>query len=250
MEQRNDGLTTDQVKINDRFFDLYGSIEKELKRRLKLKSNDRTMMSQLVTQYVTLNPRWQNIADELRTHGELRNLLQHSRDSHTGYAAAVSPRSTERLESILESLRHPTAIGSLHRKIVTTVDYSQSIREMIRTAYENDFSQFPVLKDGQFRAFITEKTVVRWMGTLVNMGNEAIDIANTTVSDVLRSARNPQEVSIHKFCAEAEPAEDVMSWFQQNPELEAVLITTNGGQRSPMIGVVTEWDAARYVTAG
>jgi hypothetical protein len=41
---------------------------------------------------------------------------------------------------------------------------------------------------------------------------------------------------------------EVMSWFAREPSLEAVLLTKSGSNRSPIEGIVTQWDAARYTS--
>ena len=37
-----------------------------------------------------------------------------------------------------------------------------------------------------------------------------------------------------------------MGRFQREPGLEVVLLTEDGDQMKPIMGIVTQWDAARY----
>jgi hypothetical protein len=37
-----------------------------------------------------------------------------------------------------------------------------------------------------------------------------------------------------------------MGLFQRQPALEVVLLTESGGKNTPIEGIVTQWDAARY----
>ena len=42
------------------------------------------------------------------------------------------------------------------------------------------------------------------------------------------------------------PVEEVMGRFSAEPALEVILLTSGGGKDTPIEGIVTQWDAARY----
>lgn len=56
-------------------------------------------------------------------------------------------------------------------------------------------------------------------------------------------------IAVFRFARPTEPVEEVMSRFATEPALEAVLLTQTGNKRSPIEGIVTQWDAARYTRA-
>jgi hypothetical protein len=46
------------------------------------------------------------------------------------------------------------------------------------------------------------------------------------------------------------PENEVMGMFQKHPALEVVLLTPDGRQGTQIEGIVTQWDAARYLPGG
>ena len=44
------------------------------------------------------------------------------------------------------------------------------------------------------------------------------------------------------------PVEEVMGRFSVEPELEVILMTDSGTKDTPIKGIITQWDAARYAS--
>jgi hypothetical protein len=42
------------------------------------------------------------------------------------------------------------------------------------------------------------------------------------------------------------PLEEVMGRFSVEPALEVILLTDSGSKHTPIKGIITQWDAARY----
>ena len=42
------------------------------------------------------------------------------------------------------------------------------------------------------------------------------------------------------------PVEEVMGRFSVEPALEVILLTDSGNKDTPIKGIITQWDAARY----
>jgi predicted transcriptional regulator len=128
---------------------------------------------------------------------------------------------------------------------VVTVRSEDTLSSVLGLAYKHAFSQFPVVDDGRFNRVITENEITRWLGHQVSNGNSAIDLAGVTVRTVLRE-REPDAGVIFRFERLEAPEEEVMGFFQRQPALEVVLLTESGGKNTPIEGIVTQWDAARY----
>ncbi|HEY2343861.1 MAG TPA: hypothetical protein VGH90_12550, partial [Chthoniobacteraceae bacterium] len=141
----SDGLTQRQRDQIERFLHLFCDIESLLKGKLKRGRDDRSAVTQLISQYLEKNRLWVSSADKLRTLANIRNVLTHQRGSEVGYPLAVTPNSVAELERIVTSLRTPEPVGQLFRKQVTCVSEDDTLAMVVKLAFEHGFSQFPVL---------------------------------------------------------------------------------------------------------
>jgi predicted transcriptional regulator len=112
-------------------------------------------------------------------------------------------------------------------------------------AYERAFSQFPVVVAGKFRGVITENEVIRWLGQQVSRGHPVIDTAEVSVQTVLEQVE-PDRPAIFRFVRLDASEQEVMGMFQRQPALEVVMLTESGDGNTPLGGILTQWDAARY----
>jgi predicted transcriptional regulator len=240
-------LTPLQVQHVEAFLNLFSDVEAALKKRLDRKSNDRTGVAKMIDDYAEINPLWSISANELRNLADIRNLLTHQRSYAGGYPVAVSPRSVASLREILHQLREPVPVSKRYRRPVLTVSPDETLARILRLAVENDFSQFPVEKNHQFKGLITENEIVRWLGRRSSSGYHEFDFSKVTANDVLHdSSTNSLAFKIFSF-ARLDAAElEVMSRFTNQPTLEVVLLTSTGNNRTRCEGIITQWDAARH----
>jgi CBS domain-containing protein len=183
----------------------------------------------------------------LRNLADIRNLLTHQRDTTFGYPIAVAPCSLTALQEICENLRKPEPVAMGYRQDVKTVSRNESLATVLALAFENGFSQFPVVDDGQFGGLITENEIIRWLGRRAKEKSAEVNLAAITTRTVLKE-KDPflRGITIFRFEKLDAPVEEVMGRFSAEPALEAVLLTSNGGKNTPIEGIVTQWDAARY----
>jgi predicted transcriptional regulator len=233
------------MEPNDQFLNCFGDIERALRARLRLPTRDRTGLSELIKRYLKLNPYWHEQAADLDHYREIRNFLTHERNGQHGYPVQVAPKSVTRLLQISRDLQKPRPISEYFRRPVVTVRSSDTLAAVLRLAYDHAFSQFPVVDDSQFNRVITENEVTRWLGHQVSSGKTTIDLAGVTVRALLRE-REPDPRVLFRFERLDASEEEVMGLFQRQPALEVVLLTQSGGKNTPIEGIVTQWDAARY----
>lgn len=79
------GLTKIQKRQVEQFLHLFSDIEATLKKKLRLKPNDSTAVSELIKRYRKTNPFWSESAHELWLLSDIRNLLTHNRSTTHGY---------------------------------------------------------------------------------------------------------------------------------------------------------------------
>lgn len=241
------GLTGSQRKQVEEFLNLFAEIEEALKKRLGRRANDRTGVQALIEAFVALNPYWTDSANRLRHLADIRNVLTHQRGTIFGYPIAVAPSSIEALRSIKEHLLKPEPVSQRYRRNVKMVSAADSIAAILRLAFENGYSQFPVDSDGQFGGLITENEIIRWLGRQSKANSVLINLEVVTVRMVLRE-KDPslKGISIFHFEKLNAPLDEVMGRFSSEPALEVILLTETGSKQAPIKGIITQWDAARY----
>jgi predicted transcriptional regulator len=249
MPNINSGLTKSQSKTIELFLHLFADIEAALKKRLSLRADDRTPVSALIDKYQAKNPYWTDSANRLRILANIRNVLTHHRSTAHGYPIAVTPNSITLLKQTKEHLVNPEPVSTRYRKDVKTVSANDSLAAVLILAFENGFSQFPVVDDGRFGGLITENEITRWLGRRVRTNAPEVDLRTVAVETVLEE-RDPTSrgIAIFHFKSPDAPIEEVMGLFSAEPMLEVILLTQSGNKHTPIEGIITQWDAARYST--
>jgi predicted transcriptional regulator len=201
----------------------------------------------VIQEYAGLNPYWAKDQKDLDHFRQIRNLLTHEQSDKHGFPVVVTKRSHARLAEIKEGLETPVPISRKHKKKVTTIEPDTSLAVVLKVAYEKEFSQLPVVdQGGRFRGLVTENEITRWLGRHVGRKGTTVDLAGVAVKAVLREKEESARRQIFQFESLEEPETVVMGLFMRHPMLEVVLLTASGTKDSPIEGIVTQWDAARY----
>ncbi|MDB5308643.1 MAG: hypothetical protein JWO38_2845 [Gemmataceae bacterium] len=243
----DDHLTAEERERIERFLNVFTAIEAELQKRLRVPAT--TPFNRLLRDYRQQNPYWQDDADDLGHYAQIRNFLTHERTPEFGYPVAVTHRSVECLGAILDRLLTPRPIGEVFRREVVTVTSDQTLVDVLRLAYRNEFSQFPIVDGERFQGVVTENEIVRWLGHQVTNGRTQVELAGVTVLQVMRE-REPGREVIFDFRRLDDPEQKVMGLFHRRAALEVVVLTASGGRDTPIDGIITQWDAARYPDDG
>ena len=241
------GLTKSQRENVGHFLDLFADVEAALKGRLNLQVNDRTGVRALINGYESKNSYLRDSANRLRHLAEIRNVLTHQRGTAFGYPVAVTSNSIAALREIKEHLVRPEPVSTRFCREVKMVSATDSLAHVVAMAFENGFSQFPVVDDGQFHGLVTENEITRWLGRRVKANVSEVDLRRASVKIVLKE-KDPTTKGIAFFrfrCLHA-PLEEVMGLFSIEPTLEVVLLTQSGSKRTQIESIITQWDAARY----
>lgn len=247
MSSETIGLTKKQRDKVEEFLHLFADVESALKKRLGLQANNRTGISTLINGYVEKNPYCTGLANRLRNLAEIRNLLTHQRGSEIGYPIAVTPFSLLALREIKEHLLKPEPVSDRYCKKVITVCDQDSLASVLAIAVDKGFSQFPVLSDGRFGGLMTENEITRWLGRRAKANSVEVNLETVSVKMVLKE-KDPfwRGIPIFHFETFDAPVEEVIGRFSREPALEAILLTSNGRKDTPIEGIITQWDAARY----
>jgi predicted transcriptional regulator len=240
-------LSRSHKKNIEDFLDCFADIEKALKSKLGRRINDKTSVRALIDQYNMKNPFWNEHANVLRNFADIRNILTHQRGTTAEYPVTLTPTSLAAIHEFREHLMTPEPVGTKYRKPVLTVSTASSLADVLALAFQNGFSQFPIVSDGNFCGLITENEIMRWLGRNVKVGSTEINLQNVTVKSLIRE-KDPdlRGIAIFHFEKPNHPIDEVMGRFSIEPALEVILLTASGNKSSPIEGIITQWDAARY----
>ncbi|MCI0748694.1 MAG: CBS domain-containing protein [Verrucomicrobia subdivision 3 bacterium] len=241
------GLTRRQRESVGHFLDLFTDVEAALKKRLALPADDKTGVKVLINAYETKNPYWRDSANCLRHLTDIRNVLTHQRGTAFGYPVAITSRSIEALREIKAHLARPESVSARYCRKVLTVSASDSLAHVVALSFENGFSQFPVVDAGRFGGLVTESEITRWLGHRVKGNSAEVDLRDACVRTVLKE-KDPtmRGIAIFRFRKSDAPVEEVMGMFSMEATLEVALLTESGSKHTPIKGIVTQWDAARF----
>jgi predicted transcriptional regulator len=249
MPSESNGLTKRQRVEIEKFLDLFADVEAAVKSCLRRSADDRTGIGAMINEYVAKNPFWADSANRLRHLADIRNVLTHQRGTALGYPVAVAAHAIEALRAIKDHLAKPEHASHRYRRNVVTVNPEHSLAAVLTIAFENGFSQFPVVTNGQFSGLITENEITRWLGRRVKGNSHEINLSSITVRMLLKE-KDPylRGIPIFHFERLDSPVEEVMGRFATEPVLEVILLTESGSKHTPLEGIITQWDAARYRT--
>lgn len=247
MTNRPQELTSSQQRQIEDFLHLFTDVENNLKRRLGRRANDPTAVSALIDFYAEVNPFWVDSANRLRHLADIRNLLTHQRGLDDGYPVAVAPRCLVALRQIEEQLRKPEPVSVRYRRGVKAVSPDDTLAVVLKLAVENSFSQFPVVNEGAFGGLVTESEIIRYLGHQTRCQRNEVNLEAVTIRAILKE-KDPffRGIAIFHFERLDAPEKEVMGRFSAEPALEAILLTTSGSKHTPLEGIITQWDAARY----
>jgi predicted transcriptional regulator len=241
------GLTKSQCDRIGKFLRLFTGVELALKARLHLPVNDWTGVGAMITNFEARNAYWTDSANYLRLFADIRNVLTHQLGTAGGYPVAVTSHSVEVLRGIESHLRKPEPVSHRYCRPVLTVASDHSLAAVLSMAVDNGFSQFPVVADGRFGGLITENEIIRWLGRRAKANPADVNLSSITVRTLLKE-KDPflKGIQIFHFERLDSPIEEVMSRFSIEPALEVILLTQSGSKHTPLEGIITQWDAARY----
>ena len=245
---RGEHNSPDRTTATERFLNLFGEVEQALKRRLWRLQGDKSKFHELLRDYLERNPYFRDDADDLDLHADIRNILTHQRSLKDGPPVEVPQRTVDRLEAILHRLNHPVPTGQKFRRAVSAVHPDECIDHMLRFAFENAFHQFPVVDRtvGRFQGLITDNSLGVFLGRRLKEGEPVINLSLVQVSQVIKEEEPDRKATMFRFQKPEHPEDEVMGLFAQYRSLEIVLLTEDGTNKTPIRGIITSWDAARY----
>ncbi len=223
------------------FLNAFNTIEAELK---QLTRNDEGVgFRKVVRDYHQQHRWWHRDYEALMAFADLRNIIVHERFERFRFLSIPSVEVVTEIRAIEKRLMRPRTAHSEFGGKVTTVERGAALREVLELIRTTDFTQFPVYHQGQFDGLVTSNGITRWLAER-SANLSLIDIDDHTVGNLL--AREEKR-SNWTFVARNAHVDDVAYAFQNNPRLEAALVTENGEPHETLLGIATQSDIASLV---
>jgi predicted transcriptional regulator len=192
-------------------------------------------------------PAVQSYENQLKQYGKLRNSIVHH--EHEDEQPIADPREdvVQEFQRIVEQITDPPGLQPFCHEVYTTSP-SSGIGGVVEQMESEDFSQMPVVDDGEVIAVLTSNTIARWVGAELHQGGEGLLVTDASVENALPyTERNDNYTFLHRSANLYEAHAHFQ--IEDNPrELpDAVLITHDGKASQSLLGIITPYDLADLV---
>lgn len=229
--------TTKDIQLSERFEVAYNQIDEIIKQWVKYHDRRFTVLLRQGAKHHCLI---KNYADELEQYGRLRNAIVHEKKEVGTYIAEPHISVVERIEMIAGLFSRPNYALTIATKQVILFDFEDSIVNVIKAIKEHNYSQYPVYKQKDCIGLLTTGDIVKWMASY--MINNIVDLADIKVIDILANVKEHPIKFADKSIDIFEVEEIFENAHKEKTDLEAVIITENGGKNEKPLGLITAWD--------
>jgi CBS domain-containing protein len=243
--RRNDtrSPSANPYDLDSRLIHAMSAIERTLRDEFARPHRDDESLSELLQQSIRAGRLSTPEVAELERLWQIRSILAHeNRIGRPPIAATLA--GVVRAEQLGEKLRGE-ALARLDTfaptpPSVVTVEPVTSLGDAVTIMATNDFTSLPVVDPGsRCIALLSTHDVAHWLGH--HLGQDGI-VENTTVEHVMHLAGD-DFVFVPRNLPQREARRCFVDHTQRTgAPLMALLITKQGTEREPLLGIVTPWD--------
>lgn len=225
----------------EKFLGAFNNIEGELKYRYNIEQsvgfrkviNDISYKNRIIAMNKKL----------LESYTDLRNAIVYTAGEDF-IIAQPHDDVVEKLKEIEMLILNPPKVIPLFQDGVLTLESTDSILDAIDIMFKNDYSQMPIVEDGEFIGLLNSNTITRWIGAVDKKvdDNGSILILNTRIKDVLLYTEDDRN---YEFIDRDYYLHQVIDVFEGNRNMEALLVTHSGSKKEKLMGIITVWDLVR-----
>lgn len=225
------------------FLDLYNELERLL--RSKYQYDDRRYSSLIIR--FEHEPEGERFREKLELCRETRNLLSHNPLIEGEELVTPSPRLTEVLREVIETIKDPPTA----KKICTPVSAlllctgREKAADVIRTMLEKGYSHVPILENGVLEGVFSAEALLSILGE----GSHTLG-ADSLIGDFSEFlSPDSRRTVTYGFAAPDTPYYDLKNEFElggpKKARVAAIFVTSNGAKNGKVIGMITPWDVIR-----
>ncbi|WP_165006611.1 MULTISPECIES: CBS domain-containing protein [unclassified Enterococcus] len=180
--------------------------------------------------------------DDLLQMAQLRNAIVHDRIAADFVIAEPNEWAVHRIQTIERELIRPETVLPRFAKHVTGFERDLPLLDLLKTAAEKRYSQFPLYSRGKFEALITLRMIGFWLAK--ESQNGVIDLKNKKAADLI--VENGKYTN-YRFVPASMHVYEVEAMFREQGTLEAVLITRDGDPNGNLLGIIRPRDIYHQV---
>lgn len=134
----------------------------------------------------------------------------------------------------------PNALNSVAQKDVKTLDCKTKLIDVIKTIYETNYSNIPVLENRKLIGVINNKFLIEGMARALEE-KKSLDIflRDTEVKEIISESMTNVYYTV---MSEKASLVEVMNEFEKNRKLLAIIFTKNGNCLEALLGIITAYD--------
>lgn len=231
-------VTNTDKTLGMRFLDAYNTLDKALRIQYNYKAT--ISFTDLIRRCADLNRVVATYENELVSLARLRNAIIHSGDS-TRLIAEPHLDVVLLIEKIVKMVTTPPlVIDVIKIRPVTLIDATRTMYDLIKETGKTGHGMIPAYKGNNLIG------VVRWRKLIEDMGNGILDarslddfIQHTSIEEYLRTY--PQNGHFTVVNAQV-TIEQVLTIFNHNRKIAAVIITPDGTAMQKPVGILTNAD--------
>ena len=225
----------------ERFLTAYNNIDYGLRSIYGFKRS--MSFSDVVRRSVVLNSVVRKYEDDLIDYGRLRNAIVHKGNSNF-VIAEPHVDVVEKMEGIARLISTPPlAYDKISTHEVLCVNSTDLLRDAIKLMARSGYSNLPVYTDNKLVGVLNGQRLMDILGRhLLKNDNIQKFVDKVTIADIIEELGNE-----HYYCLVDEKVtiEQVMNLFETNNKLLIVLITKQGTEEYPPLGIITKDDVIK-----
>lgn len=231
-------LSNAQKTLGNRFLDAYNTLDKSL----RIQYNYKAVISftDLIRRCADLNHVIRTYENELINFARLRNAIIHSSDS-SQVIAEPHLDVVLLLEKVAKLISTPPLVVDVMRaRNVTVIDGTRTLYDLIKETGKTGHGVIPAYVGNNFIG------MVRWRKLIEDLGNSILDnhsldeyIRKTSIQDYLRAYPQTGHFTI---ASRQVTIEQILTIFNNNRKIAAVLITEKGTATELPLGIITNAD--------
>mgnify|MGYP002411002289 FL=1 len=223
-----------------KYIEAYNTIDRTLRSQYGFKDN--VSFSELLRQTSSKNQLIKKYEDELYDFGRLRNAIVHK--STDKIIAEPNDETVGLICHIADLLiSPPTVLDVVKSKSVIAFDDDQNMYDLIDAIYKHNYSNIPIYKDKQIIGIVNSKQIL-------NMFVRLLQSADCVSAEALKKIKLRDVAHIdprdYIFMSTGASIIDVLTAYNQNPRLKAILLTRYGDNTVPVVAVITSSDWLRF----
>lgn len=190
--------------------------------------------------------------DELQEFARLRNIMVHTmRKDH--FRIVPDEDMVQEIEAIRDALLKPPTVADVMSLHPYHARPTARVRDVVHEFRERNFMRCPVIDHKGICGLITAKSITNWISEML------LDPSNPGSLESLDHVMDHEVQEVLPYCSAEEygivprgySLVDAVHVFRRSVKkgkyLQCLLVTTDGGVRSPLVGIIAPSDLPRLV---